>query len=77
METFFASDCQPSGFFLIDTTGMSGIEVDLFFTFWGLNIITKKKHNLSVATVGNPNMHPWFQIPSLVGVLPGMFAAAS
>ena len=57
---------------------MSGIEVDLFFTFWGLDIITKKKMtNLQVATVGNPNMHPWFHIPTMVGGLPGMSAMAS
>jgi peroxiredoxin family protein len=54
---------------LANAARMSGIEVD---------IITKKKYeNLKVATVGNPNMHPWFHIPSLVGVLPGMSAAAS
>jgi peroxiredoxin family protein len=63
---------------LANAARMSGIEVDIFFTFWGLDIITKKKYeNLKVATVGNPNMHPWFHIPSLVGVLPGMSAAAS
>ena len=32
---------------------------------------------LNVATVGNPNMHPWFHIPSIIGILPGMSAAAS
>jgi peroxiredoxin family protein len=63
---------------LANAARMSGIETHLFFTFWGLDIITKKKiSNLSVATVGNPNMHPSFHIPSLVGVLPGMSALAS
>lgn len=63
---------------LANAARMSGIEVDLFFTFWGLDIITKKKmKNLSVSTVGNPNMHPWFHIPTLVGALPGMSAMAS
>jgi len=63
---------------LANAARMSGIEVELFFTFWGLDIITKKKMGkLHVATVGNPNMHPWFGIPTLLGALPGMSAAAS
>jgi len=63
---------------LANSARMSGIDVDLFFTFWGLDIITKKKmKNLQVATVGNPNMHPWFHIPTLIGALPGMSAMAS
>ena len=63
---------------LANAARMSGIDVDLFFTFWGLDIITKKKmKKLSVATVGNPNMHPWFHIPTLLGAIPGMSAAAS
>jgi peroxiredoxin family protein len=57
---------------------MSGVDVDLFFTFWGLDIITKKKMGkLHIATVGNPNMHPWFHIPTLIGILPGMSALAT
>ncbi len=63
---------------LANAARMSGIQVDLFFTFWGLDIITKKKmKNLQVATVGNPSMHPWFHIPTMVGGLPGMSALAS
>jgi len=63
---------------LANAARMSGIDVEMFFTFWGLDIITKKKMNgLSVATVGNPNMHPWFGIPTLLGAIPGMSAAAS
>ena len=57
---------------------MMGIETHLFFTFWGLDIITKSKlKGLKVATVGNPNMHPWFHIPTIIGAIPGMSAAAS
>jgi len=57
---------------------MAGVEVNLFFTFWGLDIITKKKmDHLNVSVVGNPSMHPSFHIPTLVGVIPGMSAMAS
>lgn len=63
---------------LANAARMSGIEAHLFFTFWGLDIITKGKNKkLHVATVGNPNMHPWFHIPTWLGALPGMSAAAS
>lgn len=63
---------------LANAARMGGIDVDIFFTFWGLDIITKTKmRKLSVSTVGNPNMHPSFHIPTLLGLLPGMSAAAS
>ena len=63
---------------LANAARMGGTDVDLFFTFWGLDIVTKKKiGKLNVATVGNPNMHPWFKIPTLMGVLPGMSSAAT
>lgn len=63
---------------LANAARMSGIEVEMFFTFWGLDIITKKKMgSLKVATVGNPNMHPSFGIPTLIGAIPGMSALAS
>ena len=48
---------------------MEGIETKLFFTFFGLNAITKKKMNkLHTATVGNPALG----MPSLLGILPGV-----
>ncbi|MCB0159252.1 MAG: DsrE/DsrF/DrsH-like family protein, partial [Caldilineaceae bacterium] len=48
---------------------MMGIEVDLFFTFWGMDIITKSKvEHLKVVPVGNPAMH----MPQMVGGFPGM-----
>jgi peroxiredoxin family protein len=63
---------------LANAARMSGVETNIFFTFWGLDMITKKKLNkLSVATVGNPSMHPWFHIPTWLGSIPGMSAAAS
>lgn len=63
---------------LANSARMTGIETHIFFTFWGLDIITKKKmNNLNVATVGNPSMHPWFHIPTWLGAIPGMSAAAS
>lgn len=63
---------------LANAARMMGIEAHIFFTFWGLDIITKSKvKKLQLATVGNPNMHPSFHIPTMMGGLPGMSAAAS
>ncbi|MEN6524822.1 MAG: DsrE/DsrF/DrsH-like family protein [Anaerolineaceae bacterium] len=60
---------------LANAARMSGIETHMFFTFWGLDMITKTKLNkLRVAMVGNPSMHPSFHIPTLIGTIPGMAA---
>ena len=57
---------------------MAGIETHIFFTFWGLDIITKKKMNkLNVATVGNPSMHPSFHFPTWIGAIPGVSGLAT
>ena len=46
-----------------------GIEANLFFTFFGLDAVTKKRHeHIKVATVGNPGLH----LATIVGSLPGM-----
>ena len=43
-----------------------GIEANLFFTFFGLDAITKKRHeHIKVATVGNPGLH----LATIVGSL--------
>lgn len=53
---------------------MEGIESEIFFTFFGLEAITKERLNdLHVATVGNPAMH----MPTLLAGLPGMEAVAT
>jgi peroxiredoxin family protein len=67
-------DMAYPGLILANAARMSGIEATLFFTFWGLDIVTEKKiDHLHVATTGNPSMH----IPTMVGGLPGMEAMAS
>lgn len=59
---------------------MEGIEAKLFFTFFGLDAITKKKMNkLHTATVGNPamTMPGGIPFPTLLGALPGVEAGVS
>jgi peroxiredoxin family protein len=59
---------------------MEGIETKVFFTFFGLDAITKKQMNhLHTATVGNPAMrmpNGW-AFPSVLGILPGVEAGVS
>ncbi len=59
---------------------MEGIEAKLFFTFFGLDAITKKRMNkLKTATVGNPAMRMpgGLPFPTLMGMLPGVEAGVS
>jgi peroxiredoxin family protein len=67
-------DMAYPGLILANAARMSGIDATLFFTFWGLDIITEKTlDRLHVATVGNPSMG----MPTLLGGLPGMEALAT
>lgn len=51
-----------------------GIDANLFFTFFGLDAIHRKRvDHIKVATVGNPGMH----MATMVGALPGMSAIAT
>jgi len=62
------------GLIMANGARMKGIEVNVFFTFFGLDTITKKKMDkMKVATVGNPAMG----IPTLIGAIPGMSAFAT
>ena len=55
---------------------MEGIEASMFFTFFGLDAITKKKQDhLHTATVGNPALMR--QLPTVIGGLPGFEALVS
>lgn len=59
---------------------MEGIEAKLFFTFFGLDAITKKQMmKLKTATIGNPAMRMpgGLPFPSLLGMLPGVEAGVS
>lgn len=67
---------------LVMTNGavMEGIEAKLFFTFFGLDGITKKTMNsLKTGTVGNPAMRMpgGLPFPTLLGTLPGVEAGVS
>lgn len=59
---------------------MEGIETKVFFTFFGLDAITKKTmDHLHTAVVGNPAMRMpgGLPFPTLLGVIPGVEAGVS
>lgn len=63
-----------AGLILANGARSEGIEVDMFFTFFGLDAITKKRmEHLKIALVGNPGMH----MPEVAGVFPGMEGLAT
>ncbi len=64
----------------------NGIDVTIFFTFWGMDIINKHRvDKLEIAPVANTSMKMSMMgvntgnlgIPNLMGVLPGMTAFAT
>jgi peroxiredoxin family protein len=67
-------DMAYPGLVLANAALMEGIDVTMFFTFWGLDIINKKKMtNLKATPLGNPAMG----MPNIVGIIPGVTAMAS
>ncbi len=62
-------DMAYPGLVVGNSARMIGIEVLMFFTFWGMDIITKKKiANLKISPVGNTSMG----MPNIVSVVPGV-----
>ena len=62
------------GLIMANGARAEGIEANLFFTFFGMEAVLKKRQaHIKVATVGNPGMH----MATSVGGLPGMSALAT
>jgi peroxiredoxin family protein len=62
-------DMAYPGLVLANAALMEGIDVTMFFTFWGLDMVNKKKmKHLKVTPLGNPSMG----IPNLISILPGV-----
>jgi peroxiredoxin family protein len=67
-------DMAYPGLVLANAALMEGAEVNMFFTFWGMDMINKKTmKNLKTTLLGNPAMH----MPQGLGGLPGMTALAT
>lgn len=68
-------------FILATTAAAMGLEVNMFFTFYGLGLL-QKKLDLQVSALGNPAMKMPMMgmhmgMPNIVNVIPGVDAAAS
>ena len=62
------------GLIMANGARAEGIEANLFFTFFGLDAIHRKRmEHIKVATVGNPGMH----MATILGALPGMSGIAT
>jgi peroxiredoxin family protein len=70
-----------AGLVMANGAVMEGIETKLFFTFFGLDAVIKKRQNnkAKTATVGNPAMRMpgGLPFPTLLGMLPGVEAGVS
>ena len=57
------------GLIMANGARAEGIEANLFFTFFGLDAVTKKRYeHIKVAAVGNPGLH----LATLAGAIPGV-----
>jgi peroxiredoxin family protein len=68
-------DMAYPGMVLANAALMEGIEANIFFTFWGLDMITDKRmDSLKCTPLGNPSMAMpnGMGIPNLMAMLPGM-----
>ncbi len=67
-------DMAYPGLVLANAALLEGIEVNLFFTFWGLDMITERRmDHLKATPVGNTAMH----MPQAIGPIPGMTTMAT
>ena len=68
-------DMAYPGLVLANAALMLGFEASIFFTFWGLDMITESKMDkLKCTPLGNPSMvmpNGW-GIPNVMAMLPGM-----
>jgi peroxiredoxin family protein len=63
-------------FILATAASAMGWEVGIFFTFYGLDIVNKKKNlHLQVPPLANPAMP--VPVPNIIGAIPGMTAMAT
>jgi peroxiredoxin family protein len=62
-------DMVYPAFMIGNTAATMGSEVHIFFTFWGLSVLNKKKvGSLKISPVGNPGL----PMPNILGMIPGM-----
>ena len=68
-------------FILATTAAAMGLNVSMFFTFYGLNLLHKKL-DLGISTLGNPGMKMpmmgmHLAMPNMIGMIPGADGVAT
>jgi len=68
-------------FILATTAAAMGLQVNMFFTFYGLNLLHKKL-DLGISTLGNPGMKMPMMgmhmgMPNMMGMIPGVDGMAT
>lgn len=64
-------------FILASTAAALGYEVQIFFTFYGLQLLRKDLSDVKVSPLGNPAMPMPIPMPTMVQMLPGMESMAT
>lgn len=64
-------------FILASTAAALGYRVEVFFSFYALQLLRKNLDHLRVSPLGNPAMPMPLPMPNLVQILPGMEAMAT
>jgi peroxiredoxin family protein len=69
-------------FILATTAAAMDVKVDMFFTFYGLQLMKKNLDHLQISTLGNPGMEMpmmgmHMKMPNIVSAIPGADALCS
>jgi peroxiredoxin family protein len=64
-------------FILASTAAALGYEVQVFFTFYGLQLLRRDLSDVKISPLGNPAMPMPIPMPVLVAALPGMESMAT
>lgn len=72
-----ALDMAYPPFILASTAASLGWDVQIFFTFYGLQLLRKDLSGIAISPLANPAMPMPVPMPVIVSVLPGMEAMAT
>ena len=77
ISTKGALDMAYPPFILASTAAALGWEVQIFFTFYGLQLLRKDLSGIAISPLANPAMPMPVPMPVIVSMLPGMEAMAT
>ena len=77
ISTKGALDMAYPPFILASTAAALGWEVQIFFTFYGLQLLRKDLSGIAISPLANPAMPMPVPMPVIVSILPGMESMAT